>query len=353
MDLVKLKAPSSEEEITKYWKYNDKVYVSVICATYNQTSYIRDAIESFLAQKTEYRFEIIIHDDASTDGTAEIVREYQKKFPNIINVILQKENQHSQGKRITMLAAEKGMGEYVAICEGDDYWCDDKKLNYQYKRMQANPKCDLSFHSCHYLYRNGKTSLMHKYNDTETIIDLDEVISRGGAYMATASLMLKKQVIVNMPAWFMNAPSGSDYFYQIFGSMNGGALYLSEPMAVYRRFSDNSWSSKFEGESIYKKLALMERIHTYLDKINKLLTVDHTKSINQYKSGNYFYIAVSALENKNYDFFKANIIKSWDFRKRSNMTQSLLFLIKSHPKLAYLLIIFKSYIRRKFNRQQK
>ena len=340
MDLVKLKAPSSEEEITKYWKYNDKVYVSVICATYNQASYIRDAIESFLAQKTEYRFEIIIHDDASTDGTAGIVREYQKKFPNIINAILQKKNQHSQGKRVTILAAEKAMGEYVAICEGDDYWCDDKKLNYQYRSMQANPKCDLSFHSCHYLYRDGKTSLMHKYNDSEIIIDLDEVIARGGGYMPTASLMIKSKIVLNMPSWFMSAPVG-DYFYQIYGSINGGAIFLPKSMTVYRRFAEGSWTSRFDKGSVYEKLDITKKMHKCLDKIRKLPEVNCDKAVDCYKAGDYFYIASSALVNKNYDLFRDSIIKSWNLEKRRDITQQILYNMKSYPKLAYLLLKLK------------
>ena len=94
-EITKLVAPEREAEITKHWKYTDKVYTSVICITFNQDIYIRDAIDSFLAQVTEYKFEIIIHDDVSTDKTREILKEYQQKYPSIIKLILQETNQFS------------------------------------------------------------------------------------------------------------------------------------------------------------------------------------------------------------------------------------------------------------------
>ena len=127
----KLIAPDTEVEIKKHWKYTDKVYVSILCPCFNQEDYIRDTIESFLAQESEYRFEIIVHDDASSDSTAQILKSYQARFPTIVKLILQTENQYSQGKLIFVLAANYAQGEFLALCEGDDYWLDPKKIQKQ------------------------------------------------------------------------------------------------------------------------------------------------------------------------------------------------------------------------------
>lgn len=127
----KLIAPYSEADIIKHWKYTDKVYVSIICTCFNQESYIRETIESFLAQESEYKFEIIIHDDASTDNTSNILEYYQTRFPSIIKLLLQSENQYSQRKLILLITANHAQGEYLALCEGDDYWLDPKKIQKQ------------------------------------------------------------------------------------------------------------------------------------------------------------------------------------------------------------------------------
>ena len=106
--------------------------VSIICITYNQEKYVRQALDGFVMQKTNFPFEVIIHDDASTDKTADIIREYQAKYPDIIKPIFQTVNQFSQGKDpIIYFILDKIQGQYVTINEGDDYWTDENKLQKQ------------------------------------------------------------------------------------------------------------------------------------------------------------------------------------------------------------------------------
>jgi len=107
---------------------NTDPLVSICCLTYNHAPYIRDAIEGFLMQKTNFPVEILIHDDASTDGTADIIREYETRYPDIIKPIYQTENQYSKGVKISWeYQFSRARGKYIALCEGDDYWTD--KLN--------------------------------------------------------------------------------------------------------------------------------------------------------------------------------------------------------------------------------
>ena len=125
------------------------IMVSICCITYNQASYIRDALEGFVNQKTDFAYEVLIHDDASTDGTADIIREYADRYPDLIFPILQTENQYSKG--LTNVSGTfnfpRARGKYIAMCEGDDYWTDDRKLQKQVDYLEANPGCSLCFHS--------------------------------------------------------------------------------------------------------------------------------------------------------------------------------------------------------------
>lgn len=137
--------------------------VSVIIITYNHEKYLRDSIEGCLEQKTDFPYEIIIHDDASTDGTTDIVREYAEKYPDLIIPILQKENQYSKGTKIIQsIIIPHSKGEYIAICEGDDYWCNPNKLERQIKFLQENPSFVGSSHQSLVISGNNLTLFRKK-----------------------------------------------------------------------------------------------------------------------------------------------------------------------------------------------
>lgn len=115
--------------------------VSVICLTYNHAPYIRECMDGFLMQKTDFPFEVIIHDDASTDGTTEIVKEYATKYPDIIKPIIQTENQYSKHNNFGFIMEDCfsfAKGEFIAYCEGDDFWIDSKKLQKQVSFLKEN-----------------------------------------------------------------------------------------------------------------------------------------------------------------------------------------------------------------------
>src|SRR5690554_4543980 len=124
---------------------NNPVLLSICCITYNHENYISQAIEGFLAQKTSFNFEIIIHDDASTDATASIVKKYEQEHPNLIKAIYQTENQYSKGiKPWPNFVFPIARGKYIALCEGDDYWTDPFKLQKQVDFLEANTDVSLT-----------------------------------------------------------------------------------------------------------------------------------------------------------------------------------------------------------------
>lgn len=121
--------------------------VSVYCVTYNHEKYIRDALEGFFMQKTDFDWKLVIHDDASTDGTQDIIREYTDMYPDKIVSILQTENQYSQGIDINKITSKYLKGKYIASCEGDDYWIDPYKLQKQYDFLQQNSDFSGCYHN--------------------------------------------------------------------------------------------------------------------------------------------------------------------------------------------------------------
>lgn len=135
----------NQDEIMLNWNVSlDTPMVSIRCIAFNQVQYISDALDSFLLQRTDFPFEIVVHDDASTDGTAEIIRKYEKKYPKIIKAIYEKENQYSKHDgSLDRIMSSACRGKFVAICEGDDYWIDPLKLQKQVDYLESHPNCGL------------------------------------------------------------------------------------------------------------------------------------------------------------------------------------------------------------------
>lgn len=140
----------TENEIKKNWKkeHDNKPLVSIKNLVYNHEKYIAQALDGFLMQKTDFPFEVIVHDDASTDNSAQIIRKYEKKFPSIIKPIYETENQYSKHDgSLGRIVNSKLSGKYIALCEGDDYWIDENKLQMQVDFLENNPEYTMCFHS--------------------------------------------------------------------------------------------------------------------------------------------------------------------------------------------------------------
>ena len=133
--------------------------VSICCLTYNHAPFIKDCLDGFLAQKTSFPIEILIHDDASTDGTDVIIKEYAERNPNVIFPLFEKENQYSKGFRGSMdieFNYSRARGKYIAYCEGDDYWTDPLKLQKQVDFLESHPDYSVCFHRCLHLIEKTK-----------------------------------------------------------------------------------------------------------------------------------------------------------------------------------------------------
>ena len=236
----------------------DKPMVSICCMTYNQANYIKDALESFLMQKTNFKFEIIIHDDASTDNTPNIIREYEKKYPNIIKPIYQTENQNSRGKKIELLTFERAQGKYIALCEGDDYWIDEEKLQKQVEYMEEHPECSLCFHKAKIFDEKTKKFFKYKYQNKKYknkngIYTAGELELYG--FIPTASYLFKKEHVDEMPDFFYKCIVGDKPLRLILTSY-GYAFEINEIMSVYRKGTGISVTDSFNSNNETKQKAI-------------------------------------------------------------------------------------------------
>jgi len=221
----------------------DKPAVTVICLTYNHAPFIRSALEGFLGQKTRFPFEVLVHDDASTDGTADILSEYAQKYPDIIRPVFQTRNQHSQGVNIIpAFLFPLIRGRYVALCEGDDRWTDPSKLQRQVEAMDACPEVDICAH-CARKTRNGRTRGYMAPRLRDGIIPTEEVVK--GLHVATASLLCRRETYLQISP--MREVCFNDMALHLQGSARGGMLYLSRCMAEYRRDTPGSWTASHHG----------------------------------------------------------------------------------------------------------
>lgn len=270
----------------------ENILVSISCITYNHEKYIADAIESFLMQKTNFNFEILIHDDASTDRTADIIREYEKKYPELIKPIYQLENQDSKGEDVFIINSKRAKGKYLAICEGDDYWTDIYKLQKQVEYMENHPECSLCVHGGIIVTASEKK--IKKYNRPNKgnkIFNVDEVIAGGGGLFLTNSLFFPTEFINNRPAFLNNAPV-ADYPFAINLSMLGTVFYMDELMSAYRVGDSGSWTSR-NMSNIEKEIKHYNEIANMLDEVNLYTNRKFEKTINWTKNKNQFLLLLN------------------------------------------------------------
>ena len=228
------------------------IAVSVLCLAYNHADYIEDAIKSFLMQKANFPYEIIIHDDASTDGTTAIIKRYQSQYPDRIKAIYQKENQFSKDQySVYFNLTERAKGKYIAVCEGDDYWIDPYKLQKQYDCLEANANVDMCATAAYVVNAETKKIIKkERLAKRQVLFSTQDVIMGGGGFVCTNTLFYRSDIEREMLDFRKHMDY--DYTLQISGSLRGGLLYLPDFTACYRAYSKNSWTSQVKSDQAKK-----------------------------------------------------------------------------------------------------
>ena len=235
----------TQEEIIQKWPKDwNTPLVSVRCITYNQQSYIAQTLDGFLNQETDFPFEVIVHDDASTDKTADIIREYEQKYPKIIKPIYETENQYSKNDdSLDKIVDSACKGKYIAFCEGDDYWIDPLKLQKQISFLEQNPDYGFSYtnfkvfdqqnNSFFTLDIEGKSGDIYVYEMLKPTSDIWTLTfcCRKDLYLSRPKLN-RKEYFCGDRMMFMHLTSVSKGYY------------LPECTSVYRKLPESASHSK-------------------------------------------------------------------------------------------------------------
>ena len=194
MEICNIMINLSQEQIMQSWGTDnaDAPLVSVYCTAYNHEPYIAQALDGFLMQKTNFPFEVIVHDDASTDRTAEIIREYEARFPKIIKPIYETENQYSKRDgSLGRIMAAACKGKYIAFCEGDDYWIDENKLQVQVDFLEGNPEYGMCYTRARQFIQKKQTFSKTLFG--KPVADFNDLLQNGNR-IPTLTVMLRKSL---------------------------------------------------------------------------------------------------------------------------------------------------------------
>lgn len=232
----------------------DQPLVSIRCLVYNHEDYIRDTLEGFVNQKTSFKFEAIVHDDASTDRSQSIIKEYADKYPDIIKPILEVENQYSKHDgSLRNIVNSACKGKYYAYCEGDDYWKDPYKLQKQIDFLERHPQYSMCCTNASIL--SGDKELDWKRFDETCDISIERMISGGGSLISTCTQVYRKEVIETYDKLdFCLRCAVGDYPLQILSTLLGKVHYIHEKTSVYRYQAKGSWTIKSQRTPILKQL---------------------------------------------------------------------------------------------------
>ena len=231
---------------------NNAVKVSVYCMAYNHADFIEQTIKGFISQKTNFRFEVIIHDDASPDGTAEIIKKYEKEFPEIIKGIYQTENQYSKNIKILNTYVFPFLrGEYVAICEGDDYWSDPSKLQSQVDALEKHRDCHFCVHKTKEILVSGEDTgntfpAFRMDSGVITSYDFLSLCSKNYSFHTSSYLFRMSEwskYISNPPSFRKVCDVGDEPYMMYFGQL-GNVYYIDKIMSAYRRGVTTSWTRR-------------------------------------------------------------------------------------------------------------
>ena len=226
--------------------HNQEIIVSVFCLAYNHEKYIREMLEGCLMQKTDFAFEVLIHEDASTDNTAEILREYEKKYPDIIRVVYEEKNRYKTGVDYFYdILLPMARGKYIAVCEGDDAWIDDKKLQLQVDYMESHEDCSLIGHKT-FLQYPGDWDRVRDYRcmgyENDGIVPYESMFTDWK--IPTSSFLFRKNTYIEMPRFFMDAPTGDEPLLWFLAG-KGHVYFMDRVMSVYNKMTSDSWTVRF------------------------------------------------------------------------------------------------------------
>ena len=241
------------------------IEVSVYCLAYNHEKYIRKALEGFVNQKTNFGYEVFVHDDASTDKTAKIIEEYATRYPDIIKPIYQTENQYSKGVKITTeIILPRMSGKYIAVCEGDDYWIDDCKLQKQYDILESIPSVAICTHRVNCVTEDDTEKIgeipgnwFNFKGDKEFTTDQfsDFLMIRKRYAFHTSSYFARREVFCSKERSLLSQKMNGDMAIMYASLLYGNVYFIDQEMSNRRMMTMGNYNQRKKAFPIEKKIA--------------------------------------------------------------------------------------------------
>lgn len=229
--------------------------------TYNQERYIAQALESVLMQRTRFQFELVIGEDCSTDGTAAIVREYHKRYPDIVRPLLAERNLGMLSNAARTLMACRG--EYVATIEGDDYWTCPDKLQTQADLLDAHPDVHICGHAVEFHYQDQQRPPLVFPGRPTAFYGIEDLIREN--FLPTSSVVFRNRACEQLPDWFFQLKLG-DWPLHLLHARSGKIGFIQQPMGVYRIHGGGVWSTRGELFAMREKIRLFECLDAHFDR---------------------------------------------------------------------------------------
>ncbi|OSC29662.1 sugar transferase [Mycobacterium vulneris] len=212
--------------------------VSIVTTTHNQEAYVRQAFDSFIAQQAEFPIEVIVADDASVDATPAIICEYSERYPHIFRPIFRPENVGLNRNLVGALSVARG--EYIALCEGDDFWTDPRKLSKQIAFLEQHPGTSVCFHPVRVMWDDGRAE-DSKFPPLYLRGDLSVEALLLMNFIQTNSVVYRRlERYADIPADVMPL----DWYLHVLHAAHGDIAMLPETMAVYRRHAEGMWHNQ-------------------------------------------------------------------------------------------------------------
>ena len=237
--------------------------LSVSIVTYEQEGFIRQTLQSVLDQETDFDFEVIVGDDASTDQTPEILLEMAKDAPHPVRLLLADKNYGDSGLSNFMATVDASTGEYVAFLDGDDYWHMPHKLQRQVDFLDRHPECAICVHRCEHLLANGDTILTPRPNRGDAVLPVDKLIVSN--FAEKISTVVRRSALETLPDWYRTTSAiSADWLFNVLIAREGKIGYIDDVMAVHRLHSDSLSIRHGTQKLMADKLKSLELLKPYL-----------------------------------------------------------------------------------------
>ena len=291
--------------------------VSIICTAYNHERYIRQAIESFLAQKTNFKFEVLINDDASTDRTADIIREYEKRYPEIIFPVYQEKNLYSQGIKITPILLERARGKYIAVCEGDDFWLYPYKLQKQVDFLEAHSDYSLCVHAGATANEKGEILQFDKISmgSEDHTVTMEELLAHRG--FPTNAIVYPRAVRTDLEIPFQGNCVNGDYAQMFYLGSKGKVYYFAGKWSAYRVTSVGSITDKYR-QNVEKYKRDVDEHYRMMDRMDAYTNGEYHREIENHKMRILFGKAIGTADIKEAKKY-SELYKGLSFNRKASL----------------------------------